>query len=246
MFRLPQMPLALLLATAFLPALAAPADNGPITLYYRAAITIEPDGTLTRLDWQQGEKIPASLREKLDARVHTWEFQPGTVDGQPARTESTLLLNLVAEPRANGFVVRVQNARTGAALATAPPEYPRDPLQFGFEGNVLAGVVVDPDGTRHVTIAGYEGPKRYREDFVSAVEDMFAGSEIRPERVDGHPVVAEFRVPVDFCLGNHQCGEYRWPELDTIVDGPPATAPGVAVPVGSVARLLTDVRGTGI
>lgn len=246
MSRWHHMSLALMLLAAFFPAVAVAAESEAITLYYRASITIEPDGTLSQLDWQQGEKIPAVLRTKLDERIGEWEFQPGTVEGRPARTESTLRLNLLAVPQADGFVIRVQSAQTGAAMSHPVPAYPHYPLRSGTEGNVLGGLVVDADGTRHVSIAGYHGPNRYREDFVAAVEEMFAEAEISPERVDGHPVAAEFRVPVDFCIGNHGCGGHAWPELDAMADGPPATRPGSATPVGSVARLLTEVRGTAI
>ena len=245
MSRLHRIFRAFLLSAAFVPTLAAESET--LTLYYRAAITIEPDGTLARLDWHQAGKIPVILRQKLDARVRGWQFEPGSVDGQAARTDSTLLVRLLAEPSGDGFVVRVDNAETGALTAPMlPPDYPLSALRAGHEADVLASLTVDPDGTRHVAIAGYEGQKRFRKDFVAAVEAMLAGLEVQHERVAGHPAPAEFRVPVGFCMGTSACELKAWPQLETTTGVPPATTPGAPVPVGSVARLLTDVRGTSI
>lgn len=238
----------LLLAACLVPAAQAATTDEPFELYFRAAITIEPDGTLSQLDWADAVKIPAVLRERLNARVRDWTYEPGTADGAPARTESTLLLKLLAEPRDGGVVLHVENAQTGARMARwAPPKYPRDALYARGEAAMLATLVVDADGTRHVTVDGYEGGKRHRKAFVSAVEEMFALTPYQLERVDGHPVAAEFSVPVTFCMNDSTwCDDVQLPERTAASEDPPATPPGSPTPVGSVARLLTDVRGMGI
>lgn len=247
MFRLRACLLSILFMACLLPAPASAAEGEPLRLYFQAAITIEPDGSLSRLDWANGDKIPAVLRDRLDARARSWAYEPGAVAGGPARTESTLLLTLLAESRDGGLVVRVENAQTGADMAPMmPPGYPHSALRSGDEAAILANLLIDADGTRHFTVAGYQGDKRHRKAFESAVEAMLAETEYQPERVDGHPVPAEFSVPVTFCMGSGWCDDPEWPERATASGGPPATAPGSPSPVGSVARLLTDVRGTTI
>lgn len=252
MSRLPRWLSSGLLLACLLPALAHATRDGEgeaLTLYYRAAITIEPDGRLSSLSWQRAEKIPAVIRERLEARIRTWQFAPGTVGGHPARTDSYLLLRLLAAPQGDGYTLRVENAETGAAAPTMVPEYPREALRDGDEAGVLANLVVEPDGSRHVTIIGYQGEKRHRKAFEAAVQDMLATTEVHPERVDGHSAPAEFSVPITFCLthgGDDGCEDPEWPERKTVSEGPAATAPGSPAPTGSVARLLTDVRDTAI
>lgn len=241
--RLYQMFLALLLSTALLPTLAA--ESEAVTLYFRAAITIGPDGTLARLDWQQAEKIPAVLREKLDARVRSWEFQPGAIDGQPAETETTLRLRLLATPVGGGMAVRIESADTGPAMeGMHPPGYPREALRSGAEAHLLAALTVDADGSHRVVLEGYEGSDRYRETFFDAVRPVLEHVTVRPERVGGHPVAAHFAVPIDFCVGRAACDASPWrQDKGTSL---PTTAPGMPKPAGSVARLVTDVRDTTI
>ena len=111
---------------------------------------------------------------------------------------------------------------------------------------LLASLLIDADGSRHFKVAGYQGDKRHRKAFEEAVENMLATTRYQPERVGGHPVPAEFSVPVTFCMGSEWCDDPEWPGSATAPERPRATAPGSPTPVGSVARLLTDVRGTDI
>lgn len=244
MSRLPRvlLPVALLLV-ACLPAVVSADDRGPLTLYFRAAMTIEADGSLSRLEWKDGDKIPAVLRAKLDERVRSWDFEPGTLDGHPARTDTTLNLRLLAEAREGGLALTVQGAKTGASLGPVmPPAFPRRALRAGEEAAVLAKVAVAVDGETRVTMAGYHGDERWRDVFVEAVEGMFSDLTVQYEQVGGMPAPAEFSVPVEFCLGAAGCDEHDWQPGD----GTTATAPGAPMPAGSVARLVTDVRGTSI
>lgn len=220
---------------------AAPADD-PLTLYFRAAITIEPDGSLSALDWHDAEKMPATLRARLDERVRSWEFVPGAIDGTPTVTETTLRLRIRASALGEGLVLTVENAETGAAIAPLmPPEYPREALRRRVEAAVLAELDVASDGTRSVSIAGYEGDERTRPKFERAVEGMFANLDIQFERVGGHPAPAHFTVPVNFCL-DKTCDDHAWPSRDTAA----ATAPGQPVARDSVASVATDVKGQAI
>lgn len=244
MSRVPRVlrPVALLL-WAWFPLIATAGDADDLDLYFRAAMTIEPDGSVTRLEWTDGDRIPAVLRHRLEERVRSWEFAPGLLDGQPARTETTLRLRLLAQAQGGGLAITVQDARTGASVGpVTPPAFPRNALRAGQDAAVLARVVIAPGGEPEVSVAGYAGDERWRGEFTGAVAGMFDDLSVQFEQVGGRPAPAEFTIPVEFCAGSGACGPYEWDAGDAAA----ADKPGGAVPVGSVARLLTDVRGTAI
>lgn len=246
-------PIARFLVVASLCLLAAwpraHAREGVVEMYFRAHVTIAPDGALSAIAWGNEHRIPEALREKLEARVRSWKFAPGAVNGVPAETESTLRLRLSARPVGDGeaYQIRVVNAETGPSMAMLPPpEFPRDALRFGAEAQVLAEIIMDADGTRHVSLAHYQGRDRFRKAFEAAVRTKLAKTEIFPEQVGGHRVAARFAIPISFCI-NDGCDAGIEVKVDSD-DGSslPTTAPGDPVPQGSVARLVTDVRGTAI
>lgn len=235
--------LLLLVLAACLPVAAIADDHEDLTLYFRAAMTIEPDGSISRLEWKDGDKIPAVLRGKLDERVKSWEFEPGLLDGQPARTETTLRMRMLAKSQDQGLVFTVEQAKTGAFVGPVmPPAFPRNALRAGEDAAVLAHVAIAPGGEPKVSVAGYEGDERWRDEFVGAVEGMFDDLVVQFEHVGGQPAPAEFTIPVEFCVGSRECGAFDWEARNAASAG----EPGGPVPVGSVARLVTDVRGTAI
>ena len=233
----------LLLGAALLLGAGNAAANEPLTLYFRAAITIEPDGTLSRLEWEDADKIPAAVRTRLDERVTAWEFEPGTVDGDPAATDSTLRVTLEAEADGQALVLRVLDAGTGARLAPHPvARYPAKAIRSHEEAALLARLEVAPDGMRTVHIDEYVGDGRLRDEFTESVEAMFTDVDVTLELVEGRPVPASFRMPVTFCIGQPVCHEDAFPEAGDDTAG----QPGEATPMDSVARLVTDVRGREI
>lgn len=245
MTRLQGLLASLVVAAACLPVPALAGDAKDLTLYFRAAITIEPDGSLSRLEWQDGDKIPAALRTKLDEQVLSWTFEPGKIDGRATETESTLRLRLLARAVGDAVELQVERADTGPSMkGVVPPEYPREALRSGSEGQVLAALVVEPDGTHQVTIAGFQGDERHRGVFLDAVESALRRVEVQHEEVGGIEVAARFAIPMSFCL-NAGCDMEFSPEADR-GSSLPTTAPGQPRPQDSVARLVTDVQGTSI
>ena len=248
MSHLPKLVCSVLLAAACLWAPGTRAADEVVELYLHAHITIAADGSLRSIEWGKERRIPDVVRTKLEERIRGWEFEPGTLDGAAAETATTLRLRLTAMPLVAGgdaYRIRFDNAETGPSMGMLPPpEYPREALRAGAEGQVLAEIRVDADGSRHVELTTYQGRKQYRKAFERAVEAKLARTEIRPEHVGGHPVAARFVVPISFCLGLG-CDLEFLPGHD---DGSsiPTSAPGAPVPKGSVARLVTDVRGVDI
>lgn len=248
--RLPRLCLAALLCLG-LSTPPAHASDAAIELYLRAHLAIAADGTVQAIEWGKERKIPEVVRTKLEERIRTWSFEPGAVDGRPAETRSTLRLRLTAEPVAGGdgaYQIRVDNAATGPSMSPMRTlEYPMAALRAGVEGKVLAQVRVDPDGSRHVEVTVLHG-QAYRKLFERAVREALAATDVTPESVGGHTVAARFAIPVEFCLtgSSGRVCKSEWAVESDHGTSIPTTAPGAPVPQGSVARLVTDVRGTGI
>lgn len=239
------LPLVLLFAMA---GAAQAGDDEAMTLYFRAAITIEADGTLSRIEWDDAGKIPPVLRDRLDARVRGWTYQPGTVEGIPATTESTLRLRVRAEPVGEGVTVHVEEASTGPRMVLVPPDYPREALRRGASASVLALLHVAADGSREVEIADYVGDKYTRRKFEDAVRHSLAGVDVALEVVGGQVAPATLHIPVEFCTGDGPlapCDSHPWPQLEAAKVAA-AAPPGDPVPDGSVAAIASDVRGASI
>src|SRR3546814_8747112 len=78
------------------------------------------------------------IATRLAPIVRSWEFEPATADGQPAPTQTGLLIHILADELADGSVaMRLADARTGpTALTLAPPSYPMDAVRRGVEATV--------------------------------------------------------------------------------------------------------------
>lgn len=226
----------------------AHAEDGVIQLYLRAHITIAPDGSLRDLEWGRERTIPAAVGTKLEERIRSWTFEPGKLDGVPAETDTTLRLRLTAMPVGDGgqaYQIRFDNAETGPSMdPLRPPNYPVDAIRGGAEGQLLAELQVAADGTRQVSLTQYAGRDRYRKAFARAAEDVLDTVDVQPERVGGIEVAARFAIPMSFCL-NAGCDDVFSPPADE-GSSLPTTAPGLPVPQGSVARIVTEVAGTAI
>lgn len=231
-------------------ASAVPAqDGGEMELYFRAQVVIDAGGSIGAIAWELERRIPEALGEKLERQIRTWQFEPGSVDGKPVETRTTLQLRLTATPTDGGdaYEVRVDHAQTGPSLARSTfPGYPPKALRHGAMARVVADLRVEADGSRNIALLQYDGRREYRKAFEKATTDYLDQVEVAFEQVGGHAVDAGFVVPVTFCL-NGPCHTDPVPGTDRGSSLPTAAfAPGEPLPQGSVARLLTDVRGTAI
>src|SRR3546814_4683605 len=87
-----------------------------------------------------------------------------TADGQPAPTQTGLLIHILADELADGSVaMRLADARTGpTALTLAPPSYPMDAVRSGVEATVTVTVEVNADGSPRIVETAYEDRKSTR------------------------------------------------------------------------------------
>lgn len=248
---------ALLCLGTFISAVHARGDaqDDVISMHFRAHVVIAADGSLQSIEWSKDHNIPDVLRAKLEERVRGWQFAPGTIDGVPAKTRSTLRVDLTATPMEDGesYQVRVDDALVGPSMSNpTPPDYPRDALSVGAEALVVVQVHIDADGERRVDITRYEGSKSRRAMFEKAVLANIGQKAFHPEQVGPHTIAASFTIPMTFCLSDVDdasdtgCDDKEW-DMDLAEGTSVATAAiGGTLTDGSVAKLVTEVRGSSI
>jgi hypothetical protein len=201
-------------------------------------------GGLSRLDGiPEMATIAASIRERLRARIESWQFTPALRDGTAVASSTNVYVNLEAsDDGAGGLAVRLRSAYTGPKLEdrnmggllmadTGEEGVVVIEVAFGENGHVQSVTAVDA--------RAFEGGQ-----FVSRVsQDLRKGSVraakrwvIRPEQVAGHPVAGSGRVPVLFC--STQACDAAWRGSDDPDSQPRyASSEPVAKLSGSVAGM---------
>lgn len=237
----------LLAVCAALPALAE--KEAPVSLFFQADIVIAADGDITELVWHGVEKIPAKLQQRLTRAAQSWQFKPGSVDGVPAETRTTLTLHLKASDLGAGQIgLALVGAYTGPFNnRSVPPDYPDDALRRGVDAKLRVVVSIDEHGAYTAEVVEYQASRkgnRWREAFTASALAAVAKWDVRQEQVAGHPVPAKLSIPLSYCVNSDRwCSENTVPAPDTSVGAVP---PGAPVALDSVASLLTDIRKTKI
>src|SRR3546814_17233361 len=65
-------------------------------VWLRAGVQIDETGHVQDLQWEEQSKVHALIAKRLAPVVRSWEFEPATADGQPAPTQTGLLIHLLA------------------------------------------------------------------------------------------------------------------------------------------------------
>lgn len=240
--------LGLLLAVcAALPALAE--RKAPVSLYFQADIVLAADGKITELAWHDAEKIPANLRQRLTYAAHSWQFKPGSMDGVPAETHTTLTLHMQASDLGAGQIgLSLISAYTGPFNdRRVSPDYPMDPLRRAVSAKLRVEVSIDEHGAYTTDVVDYKASdqdNRWREAFAESALVAVAAWDVQQESVAGHPVPARLSIVFDYCID-----DYRWRSKNTLtpLNSPvDAVPPGTPVALDSAAKLLTDISKTKI
>ena len=216
-------------------------------IWVKAGITIEPDGSISALKWENSPK-PAlvTVLAALEPSVRRLEFEPGRIDGVAAETETTLTLKVIVLERADkGWDIRIANASTGAAAVDmTPPTYPSSQLRSGVEAEVVNAIEIDAEGRLTVLDTTYTGTGRRgssRKDFMEASAAAVNGWKYRVERVGGHPIAARMSIPIQFCIAPSRspwCDKSR--DDSRSVNGREGPA-GEALALDSAVKLKTDL-----
>ena len=231
------------------PAPRAEAPPRDVALWLSADIVIAADGALQSIAWRESRVVGKQAAEWLDPIARKWRFEAGRVDGAAVETQTTLTVQLTAIAEPDGSVrLRVEDAYTGASSVTVvPPAFPPEALRDGVNAMLVARVRVAADGPAEIleVQSGDDDVYPYLErQLAKAVRVAIAKWQFRAERVAGHPVATEMRVPIIFCA---EPSSRRCRELEAAEDARPRSGPpGTPVPTDSVAKLLTNVRNGSI
>src|SRR3546814_10446366 len=130
-------------------------------VWRRAGLQIDESGHVQDLRWEEQSEVHELIATRLAPIVRSWEFEPATADGQPAPTQTGLLIHILADELADGSVaMRLADARTGpTALTLAPPSYPMDAVRSGVEATVTVTVEVNADGSPRIVETAYENSR---------------------------------------------------------------------------------------
>lgn len=207
--------------------------------WLRARITLDATGKLTSLEWMGTRPNDRVVTKPLEAAVRGWEFEPGTVDGVPAITETGLMLRVaLSRTDEGGLSLRIDDARTGAlGLQPTAPVYPGDQLRRRVQAHVMLEVKTDPAGkVESATVIDYLGSVQghyTRKDFEAAALQAAKSWTYLTEQVAGKGVASSLRVPIGFCIDDAWCDKrpFKDPTL-------PLPA-GMAVAMDSVAKITT-------
>lgn len=180
------------------------------TTWVQAQIDIEADGQVSRVDFLKqdlGDKLTESLRKTLQQPSL---FTPGKVDGQLARTQVGVSIQL----RAETLLKQKQTLFSIANISLMPlyssgikvgPEYPMERFKANKEGSVFLGVSYDTKGKVHeVTVLRSEGGK----SFERAATRWASNMRFVPESVGGVGVAGSVRVPVYFKIGTGEASYF--------------------------------------
>lgn len=177
-----------------------------IDVWLRAGLQIDATGHVQDVQWEEQSEVHALIAKRLVPIVRSWEFEPATADGQPAPTQTGLLIHILADELADGsLAMRLADAKTGpSALSLAPPAYPMDAVRGGAEATVTVTVEVKADGSPVVVETAYKsksGSGSFRKAFLASALEAVKHWRFRPELVAGHVVPGSgVRIPIDYCL----------------------------------------------
>ncbi len=236
--------IVVLLAALCGSAFARQADH--LDVWCDARLSLDASGKVTALNFVGKNGNADPIAQKLAPVIRTWSFVPGSVDGVPMATETTLSLHLQTQKAGDGsYGLRILEAQTGAAMGRMrPPEYPRDALFSEIEAHVTALVSVDADGVpTKIAIdsisTSNDKDRATKKEFEAAVRETAKTWRFSPEVVGGHAVSSQSRVPVSFCITS-ACMRA---DKESVADDKsmPLTRP---LALDSQVKLVTQVVGT--
>ena len=217
-----------------------------VTVEASWSLSLDESGKVTALTMKPG-RIKDALREQLEKAIQQWEFEPGSVNGEPAATETTLLVDMTVSIGAQsaGYDVKIDSVNTGGGVKQmSKPKFPggRSFIQsVGAMENpmVVLTIVYDDQGAVESAIVSEDSPVK-KGQLVDAAMKSIKHWIFEPERVAGHGVRASVYQPICFAGKPSQKCSWMPPGSDS------ATGRGESVALDSKVRLKSDVIGTTI
>ena len=237
-------------ACALAMAGAAAAEQAkPIAVELSWRIALDAQGHVTQLDAvkkQPVDQVP-QIRSRLEREIRGWQFGTGTVNGQPAPTETGLRVTATLLPQGSDTLeIRIDHAVTGASLVhVTPPHYPPNAVMKHETGEVVLRIGYDASGK--VTSAEMDpsaptAPLSLVKASISAAQTW----TFQPETVGGHALGGYAITPFCYRLAHEFSsrveGKCDWKRPDTSE----SVSQGQALAVNPAARLQTDVGGRAL
>jgi hypothetical protein len=189
-------------------ALAIPAHAeqvaNTVTAYAQWRMSLDSDGKITALVLQPG-RVKDVLRESLEKAIYSWEFEPGKVNGEPAATETSLMIKFTASVKsdASGFAVRIDSVDTGGAIKSMA-KMPRFSSSFAYHSAqsldnplVVLDITYDSSGVPERVVVA-DGSPLTKGSLVDSAVYAIRTWRFEPERVAGHGIRARAIQPVCF------------------------------------------------
>jgi len=191
--------IGLLLASASLQAGEATA---PVRFPATARVVLDAEGVPQQV--QANPKLPAVVRQAVEARIAQWRFEPALVEGSPRPGITYVKLDACAIPQADGSLrVGMDYQSNGPgyaddALRLPTLRYPQPAFQLGSEGNFDVLIRVETDG--RTTLRSLKARRGRLKDFKDGLTAWAESLRLVPEEVDGYPIATQVRIPVSFAF----------------------------------------------
>lgn len=218
------------------------------TLHWK--LSLDADGHVVSLK-SEGKSNDA-LREKLEAAIRHWGFEPGQIDGKfaPTNTSLTVRVGLVESADGSEYSVRIKNARTGGSVADASvaPRFPAAAMSSVLRGgdSYFAQVVVEiryDAAGRAIAVAPVAGTPVQDGPMLDSVRKAVKRWTYQPELIAGIGVPGTVLVPVCFSVASdvakaHQAeNRCRWTQPGTQV----SVDEGESLALDSSVQLMTPL-----
>ncbi|MBS0457499.1 MAG: TonB family protein [Proteobacteria bacterium] len=221
------------------------AANGPIDFSRTARLALDANGKVDSLVFDDAKPGFAKVDARLESVIRQWAFVPGSIDGKPMPTQTTLSVKLKATPDGHGdYAVTLLDAQTGAGVVVmSAPTYPMHQLADGNEAVMSLAVTIDQRGVPEDIQVDRIDTDGSRQEFETAAITQMKTWRFRPETVGGHPLTEHLHVPVTFCVstgfGHGPCQHYAKQLEATAKNGEDHV-----VTLDGQTKLLTQVAGT--
>lgn len=222
---------------------------------------IAPDGSVTKLEIDEQEKLPASVVKLVEQGGASWRFEPVLIDGVARKAKARMSLRVVAKKidadlyqlsiRSGYFGEEAQTpeeyvARPDAIkpLAMKPPSYPENAARMGGRGTVYVVLKIARDGTVQESFAEQVNLQVIgSENQMASMRTIFSKAALnaakkwtfQPPVAGGSPNETGWvvRVPVEFQFYGYERPTYgQW---DSYVPGPTQRAPWDTNAIGEQA-----------
>lgn len=173
-------------------------------------VSIAPDGRVTDASLPRTELGP-DVQAEILRRVRQFEFEPATVNGVPATTETTLAVKLAVVEVDDRLAVTVDGANITIGMAQLKgPRFPRSQMSRIGEARIELKVEYDADGavTGVSVVSARPDLKVFRNATLEAAREW----RLTPERVNGQGQAGVAFIPVTFERSAHKFAVVSFPD----------------------------------